>query len=64
MKIESTPASRWAQNYKKRYLYNLGGALIFFGLIFLFGSIFLGLGLMGIGGYIIYKNKKYWEGKE
>jgi len=59
--VESTPASRWVQNYKKKYWYSFGGVFIFLGLIFLIISKLFGAGLLLLGTIIIYENYKYWS---
>lgn len=60
--IKSTPASRWAKKYKKRYWNNLGIVMIFIGIPFLIIPP-LGIGIIAIGIYMIYKNNKYWKKK-
>ena len=58
LNIESTPASRWAARYRKRYGYNFYGMITFLGFVTIFFNFFIGIGIMGIGGYLI---KKHYE---
>lgn len=67
MRIDSTPASRWAGRYRKRYGYNFFGAIIFIGLIaMLFGGfgIVLGLACIAVGGFFIWKHNEFHRGKK
>ena len=64
MKIESTPASRWAQDYKSRYFTNFGAFFMLIGIITLFGNLIWGAIITGLGYFIIHQNKKYWKNKK
>ena len=60
--VKSTPASRWAFRYGRRYGYTLYGSLIFIGLIaLLFGGsgIVIGITLIIIGGFLIRRHNNY-----
>lgn len=57
--IESTPVSRWALRYRRKYGYTFFGLLSLIGIIMiLFGNIY-GFAPLIPGGYLLWRHYKY-----
>ena len=58
--IESTPTSRWAYRYRKKYGYTFYGLIAFVGIITLrSGFLFIGGGIAVIGAVLLINHYKY-----
>lgn len=62
--IKSTPTSRWAFRYRRRYGYTFPGGLIFAGVIaLLFGGtgIAIGIAFILVGGYMMHRHHTFHQ---
>ena len=60
--INSTPASRWAADYRKRYGYNFYGFILFIGVIItLFGGFIVGIPCIIVGGILLIAHHDHYN---
>jgi len=60
--VKSTPVSRWAFRYRKRYGYNFSGALILVGIIALFFGglgVAIGMAFILVGAFVMWGHHDY-----